>query len=285
MPLGSRERLLDRGRAQRDSLIQLDPSAQDGSLPDHDARAVIDREARTDLCRGMDVDPGLPVPELAQDPRKEWNVKLVQRMSYPIKRDREEAGIRQDNLVRAVGRRVPLVHRIGVSQERVIDARQLRKEPVYQVVLIDHLAQQRAKGSLFGGDVAGVRLSGGPPVPPFVPPELQIEEWLGSIERMKSLGVSRLYLPHFGLVEGDLAPHFGALAERVQRWAEWFRDQLRRDRTEAEMIADFAQYETQDILAAGAPNERLADYERADPSFMAVGASIRYWQKFHPEAL
>jgi len=139
--------------------------------------------------------------------------------------------------------------------------------------------------SLFGGDVAGVRLSGGPPVPPFVPPELQVEEWLGSIEKMKSLGVSRLYLPHFGLVEGDLAAHFDALAERVQRWAEWFRDQLRKARTEAEMIADFAQYEAQDILAAGGPNERLADYERADPSFMAVGASIRYWQKFHPEAL
>jgi glyoxylase-like metal-dependent hydrolase (beta-lactamase superfamily II) len=29
--------------------------------------------------------------------------------------------------------------------------------------------------NLFGGDVAGVRLDGGPPVPPFVPPELQIE--------------------------------------------------------------------------------------------------------------
>jgi hypothetical protein len=59
-------------------------------------------------------------------------------------------------------------------------------------------------------------------VPPFVPPELQVEEWLGSIEKMKSLGVSRLFLPHFGLVEGDLAAHFDALAERVQRWRTGF---------------------------------------------------------------
>ena len=138
---------------------------------------------------------------------------------------------------------------------------------------------------LFGGDVAGVRLDGGPPVPPFVPPELQVESWLESIERMRALRATRLYLPHFGLVEGDLGGHFDALAERVQRWAIWFRDELRKGRTESELIADFAQYEARDILESGAAEERVADYERADPSFMAVAASIRYWQKYHPEAM
>lgn len=139
--------------------------------------------------------------------------------------------------------------------------------------------------NLFGGDVAGVRLDDGPPVPPFVPPELQVESWLESIEQMRALRAARLYLPHFGLVEDDLGGHFDALEERVQRWATWFRDELRRDRSEAELIPDFARYEAQDILASGAAEERLADYEQADPSFMAVTAAIRYWQKYHPEAL
>lgn len=141
------------------------------------------------------------------------------------------------------------------------------------------------ENNLFGGDVAGVRLSGGPPVPPFVPPELHIESWLDSIERLRRIGAARLYLPHFGLIENELPVHFDALAERIRRWAEWFREQLRKDRSEAEMIADFARYEAQDITRAGAAEERIADYERADPSFMAVTASIRYWQKFHPDAL
>lgn len=139
--------------------------------------------------------------------------------------------------------------------------------------------------NLFGGDVAGVRLDGGPPVPPFVPPELHVESWLESIRQMRALKATRLYLPHFGLVESDLAAHFDALAERVQRWATWFRDALRKGRGESELIPDFAQYEAQDILDSGAAKERVADYERADPSFMAVAASIRYWQKYHPEAV
>ncbi|MEO8044034.1 MAG: MBL fold metallo-hydrolase [Spartobacteria bacterium] len=138
---------------------------------------------------------------------------------------------------------------------------------------------------LFGGDVAGVQLDDGPPVPPFVPPELHVESWLESIERMRALPVAHLYLPHFGLVSGDLPAHFDALEERVRRWAGWFRDQLREGRSEAELIPDFAAYEAKDILESGAAEERLTDYELADPSFMAVTASIRYWQKYHPEAL
>ena len=139
--------------------------------------------------------------------------------------------------------------------------------------------------NVFGGDVAGVCLDGGPPVPPFVPPELHIESWLESIHQIRSLGATRLYLPHFGLVAGDLSGHFDGLAERVQRWANWFRDRLRKGRSETELIPEFARYEEKDIIESGAPNERVADYERADPSFMAVTASIRYWQKHHPEAI
>jgi glyoxylase-like metal-dependent hydrolase (beta-lactamase superfamily II) len=139
--------------------------------------------------------------------------------------------------------------------------------------------------NIFGGDIAGVRLSGGPPIPPFVPPELHIESWLESIARMRALGATRLYLPHFGLVDGELPAHFDALEERVQRWAFWFRDELRKGRTEADLIADFARYEAEDILKAGAPQERLADYEQADPSFMAVTASTRYWRKYHADQI
>ncbi len=138
---------------------------------------------------------------------------------------------------------------------------------------------------LFGGDVAGVQLDDGPPVPPFVPPELHVESWLESIDRMRALPVTQLYLPHFGQVSGDLPKHFDALEERVRRWANWFRDKLRQGRTESELVPAFAAYEASDILASGAAEERWEDYEMADPSFMAVTASIRYWQKYHPEAL
>ena len=39
--------------------------------------------------------------------------------------------------------------------------------------------------NVFGGDIAGVRLGSGPPIPPFVPPELEVEAWLESIRKIR----------------------------------------------------------------------------------------------------
>jgi len=142
-----------------------------------------------------------------------------------------------------------------------------------------------SEDNLFGGDVAGVRLGSGPPIPPFVPPELQIEFWLGSIDKMRALNARNLYLPHFGKVEADLPSHFDALEERVRRWAEWFRDHMRAGHDEAQLIPKFSEYEFRDLLADGATEAQWPDYEAADPSFMAVTAALRYWRKHHADQL
>jgi glyoxylase-like metal-dependent hydrolase (beta-lactamase superfamily II) len=136
---------------------------------------------------------------------------------------------------------------------------------------------------VFGGDVAGVRLGGGPPTPPFVPPELDIEAWRDSIGKIRGLKPGKLYLPHFGLVPGDIGAHLHALEGRIERWSLWFRDRLRAGDQEQAMTPAFAGYVITELRAAGAAERELADYEQADPSFMAVSAATRYWRKHHPE--
>lgn len=131
---------------------------------------------------------------------------------------------------------------------------------------------------LFGGDIAGVRLGKGPPIPPFVPPELHVESWLESIDKMRMLNAAELYLPHFGKVEGASSDHFDQLEERVRRWSDWFGARL--DQPESRLVPAFADYEHADLLANGADDALVADYEAADPSFMAVTAALRYWRKF-----
>jgi glyoxylase-like metal-dependent hydrolase (beta-lactamase superfamily II) len=137
--------------------------------------------------------------------------------------------------------------------------------------------------NVFGGDVAGVRLGGGPPVPPFVPPELHIESWQESIDKIRALAPKKLYLPHFGLVESSVSAHLDALRERINRWAVWFRDRIRAGADEAPLISAFAQYVAEELRNDGATDDEIRDYECADPSFMAVSGAVRYWQKYHPE--
>lgn len=139
--------------------------------------------------------------------------------------------------------------------------------------------------TIFGGDVAGVRLGGGPPIPPFVPPELHIESWLESLNKIRELNPKKMYLPHFGPVEGSISAHLDALEKRIRRWAYWFRDRIRAGDGEQQLIPAFAAFVAEELAEAGATEEEICSYECADPSFMAVGAALRYWQKHHPEEL
>lgn len=146
--------------------------------------------------------------------------------------------------------------------------------------------------TVFGGDIAGVRIGEGPPIPPFVPPELDIAAWHQSIATIRELNPAHLYLPHFGKVEGSIAQHLDALDERITRWWEWFRGKLQGGADEQQLRAQFAEYEHAEIIAGSsalasgyAPKgadqggSLVAAYEAADPSYMAAIAAARYWKK------
>src|SRR5438477_11395533 len=77
--------------------------------------------------------------------------------------------------------------------------------------------------NVFGGDIAGVRIGNGPPIPPFVPPELNIEQWRESISKIRKLNPAKnLYLPHFGKIIGSVSDYLDQIDERVARWSAFF---------------------------------------------------------------
>jgi glyoxylase-like metal-dependent hydrolase (beta-lactamase superfamily II) len=137
--------------------------------------------------------------------------------------------------------------------------------------------------TIFGGDIAGVRIGNGPPIPPFVPPELHVESWRESIRKIRALNAANLYLPHFGKVHGSTGEHLDELDERVARWSEWFRERIRAGDDESKLRPTFAELEHAELRKRGATQDDVDGYEAADPSYMAVGAAIRYWKKYHSE--
>lgn len=148
-------------------------------------------------------------------------------------------------------------------------------------------------GNVFGGDVAGVRIGNGPPIPPFVPPELDVESWRESIARIRKVNAANLYLPHFGKITGPISEHLDLLDECVVRWSEWFREKLRAGLDDVQIRTEFAALEHSEIQRFASPGSSLVtghsslidEYEAADPSYMAPPAAIRYWNKFHPDEI
>ena len=75
-------------------------------------------------------------------------------------------------------------------------------------------------GTLFSGDVAGVRRLGGPVLAPTPPPEIDLAAWERSIELIEAVSPQRLAVTHFG-VHDDVAEQLSALRGDLERAAGW----------------------------------------------------------------
>ena len=88
----------------------------------------------------------------------------------------------------------------------------------------NHIAYlHQPSGTLFSGDVAGVRRLGGPVLAPTPPPEIDLDRWEESIELIETLQPERLAITHFGLYD-DVNQQLEALREDLSRAQAWARE-------------------------------------------------------------
>ena len=136
--------------------------------------------------------------------------------------------------------------------------------------------------TLFAGDVAGVLIRSGPPIPPFPPPDIHLESWKESLDKIRALKPISLHVTHFGRVD-DPMRSLDALEKRLFGWADWMKQRLLEGKSETEIIPEFQKFTESELLSDGAKQEDLSTYEHADPASMSVSGLIRYWRKYHPE--
>lgn len=136
----------------------------------------------------------------------------------------------------------------------------------------------RVEDGLFTGDVGGVRIGAGPVIPPFPPPDIDLEAWLESIARMRARQPRFIYPTHFG-IKADGADHLDSLEENLQRISAWVGAKVQGGVTEEALVPLFEIF-MHDLLAdCGLPESVIRDYECADPAFMSVYGLARYWKK------
>ncbi len=82
-----------------------------------------------------------------------------------------------------------------------------------------HIAWQIGR-AVATGDVGGIRFPGASHVlPPMPPPDIDVELWYRSIERIRIVEPELLLLTHFGAVE-DVGRHLDELEGRLKGWLE-----------------------------------------------------------------
>jgi len=141
---------------------------------------------------------------------------------------------------------------------------------------VHHNAYQLEE-ALFTGDVAGVKICGGPVVPPCPPPDIHIEAWKESIHKLRTLDVETLYIAHFGRVESP-QQHFSDLEMMLNDWAHWMKPYYEGQSDPKAIIPQFRTYTHDQLKALGASEGVAVKYEKANPSYMSVTGLLRYWK-------
>ncbi len=121
----------------------------------------------------------------------------------------------------------------------------------------------------FVGDVGGVRIAANTPViPPTPPPDIDLEAWRESIERVAAWKPRRLAMTHFG-ASTDVEHQLAELGRRLDTWGELARTHDR-DGFIAAVRAE---------IASSADPELAAAYEQAAPGDQLYAGLERYWRK------
>ncbi len=132
---------------------------------------------------------------------------------------------------------------------------------------------------LFTGDVGGVRIGANSPVmPPCPPPDIQVEDWLASIEILRDSPAQTLFLTHYGQMD-DKQAHLDQLESRLIAWAEWMRPYYEQQVAVADIVPMFEAYVDNDLRQSGVDEADIERYAKANPSFMSVAGLLRYWKK------
>ena len=137
-------------------------------------------------------------------------------------------------------------------------------------------------GTAFVGDTAGMRVHGTPYILPVTPPpDVDLERWHASLNRIADWKPERLFVTHFG-PSAEVGEHLQAMHDGLEEFRRLVRESLDLDLPDA----DRAQWFKQAVLAeapAGLTEEQRAPYREFGQLIPGWHGVARYLRIRHPE--
>jgi glyoxylase-like metal-dependent hydrolase (beta-lactamase superfamily II) len=134
-----------------------------------------------------------------------------------------------------------------------------------------------ADGTAYVGDTAGIHVGYDYLLPPTPPPDIDVEVWEQSLDRLLAWSPVRLFLTHFGEV-GPVPAHLERFRAALRRSAAMVREALAGPGDDAVKIAAFEAHLRADVRRV-MPEEAARSTEMAAPFAQLWMGLARYWRK------
>lgn len=135
-----------------------------------------------------------------------------------------------------------------------------------------------ANGLAFIGDTAGIRIANGPIILPITtPPDIDLEAFAQSWQKIREWQPERIFLTHFGIAD-PVGEHLEELRERLDEWSVAVHESLKNGGSDEERAAQFTQQ------VAAKLKQRLSEqdkerYVRGAAVDLCWYGLARYWRK------
>jgi len=132
----------------------------------------------------------------------------------------------------------------------------------------------------FSGDIGGVRIPGFPYMRvPMPPPELHLERWRESVQKLGKLGFKRIAPTHFGIFD-DPQWQLAEVLKSLDDAARWLETVMPADPPVEELRGMFTDWMEEQGRAMGLSDTVYQAYTLANPLGMSADGLQRYWKKF-----
>jgi len=135
-----------------------------------------------------------------------------------------------------------------------------------------HVCFAHENGTLYAGDAAGVRITPSRLVlPPTPPPDVDVQAWYATIDKLERSAPNRLALVHFGVFD-DIGRHLTELRNRLGEWEQVVEDGASQDEFVERVHAGLGELDDDDLQAV----------ERAMPMWQSYAGLKRWVEKVKP---
>jgi glyoxylase-like metal-dependent hydrolase (beta-lactamase superfamily II) len=143
----------------------------------------------------------------------------------------------------------------------------------------EHHHVYRFEDICFSGDIGGVRIPGYSYLRvPMPPPELHLERWHASLNRLRREGFSRIAPTHFGIFD-DPEWQLREVEKGLDAAGRWLEQTMPADPSVEELRQRFTDWMTEEGERIGLSAETVKAYDLANPLGMSADGLMRYWKK------